>query len=137
MRVVLSIVPSSPNVVPLRAGSDGSGDAARASWAGLSAGERNAFREIARALGARLEGVDDTTFPEPPAPPAAPPPRPLEPAPVVPLKAVEAAPPPVAAAAPADAAPAAGSLPAPSPRRRNCSTPRCRRRRRPKASAGC
>ncbi|MDF2997047.1 MAG: sensor signal transduction histidine kinase [Xanthobacteraceae bacterium] len=93
VRVVLSIVPSSPNVVPLRAGSDGSGDAARASWAGLSAGERNAFREIARALGARLEGVDDITFPEPPAPPAAATPQPTEPAPVVPLRPTEAAPP--------------------------------------------
>ncbi|QJP17634.1 PAS domain S-box protein [Starkeya sp. ORNL1] len=97
VRVVLSIVPSSPNVVPLRAGSDGSGDAARASWAGLSAGERNAFREIARALGARLEGVDDTTFPEPPAPPAAQPPRPLEPSSVVQLKPAEATTPPAAA----------------------------------------
>ncbi|MCS0501000.1 PAS domain-containing sensor histidine kinase [Ancylobacter mangrovi] len=31
----------------------------RASWEGLSTGERNAFREIARALGARLEGEED------------------------------------------------------------------------------
>ncbi|HEY9213083.1 MAG TPA: histidine kinase dimerization/phospho-acceptor domain-containing protein, partial [Ancylobacter sp.] len=62
VRVTLSIVPSSPNVVPLRTGGgDGTprGDNVRASWEGLSNGERNAFREIARALGARLEGIDD------------------------------------------------------------------------------
>jgi PAS domain S-box-containing protein len=114
VRVVLSIVPSSPNVVPLRSGSDGSGDAARASWAGLSAGERNAFREIARALGARLEGVDDTTFPEPPAPLAAAAPRPLDPAPVVPLKAVGTTPPPIAEVAPAESA-LAPEVPRPEP----------------------
>ncbi|MBS9478753.1 ATP-binding protein [Ancylobacter radicis] len=61
VRVTLSIVPSSPNVVPLRSGVENGG--ARTSWEGLSTGERNAFREIARALGARLEGVED--FPEP------------------------------------------------------------------------
>lgn len=78
VRVTLSIVPTAPNVVPLRAPAsppNGNGEATRAdgvraSWEGLSTGERNAFREIARALGARLEGVDD--FPEPPAAPAAP-----------------------------------------------------------------
>lgn len=64
MRVTLSIVPSSPNVVPLRGGNgETSRESARSSWEVLSNGERNAFREIARALGARLEGVDD--FPEP------------------------------------------------------------------------
>ncbi|MFT0862669.1 PAS domain-containing sensor histidine kinase, partial [Ancylobacter sp. G4_0304] len=62
-RVTLSVVPASPNVVPLRSTENGRGDGARTSWEGLSNGERNAFREIARALGARLEGVDD----EPPA----------------------------------------------------------------------
>ena len=73
---MLSIVPSPPNVVPLRAGGEGAGDTVRTSWAGLSAGERNAFREIARALGARLEGLDDELTPEPlpvPPVPAAPP----------------------------------------------------------------
>ncbi|WP_454685240.1 PAS domain-containing sensor histidine kinase [Ancylobacter moscoviensis] len=65
VRVTLSIVPSAPNVVPLRGNGEGArtdngrGENARASWEGLSNGERNAFREIARALGARLEGVDD------------------------------------------------------------------------------
>lgn len=63
MRVTLSIVPSSPNVVPLRGPAE---NGARTSWEGLSTGERNAFREIARALGARLEGADD--FPEPARP---------------------------------------------------------------------
>ncbi|GAB4066625.1 hypothetical protein GCM10028812_15890 [Ancylobacter sonchi] len=62
-RPTLSLVPPIPNVVPLRAGETGRadgnrGDAARASWEGLSTGERNAFREIARALGARIEGMD-------------------------------------------------------------------------------
>ncbi|TCK31194.1 PAS domain S-box-containing protein [Ancylobacter aquaticus] len=60
VRVTLSLVPSPANVVPLRAGSQEAGrDNVRSSWEGLSTGERNAFREIARALGARLEGVDD------------------------------------------------------------------------------
>ena len=60
VRVTLSLVPSPANVVPLRAGNGEAGrDTARSSWEGLSTGERNAFREIARALGARLEGVDD------------------------------------------------------------------------------
>ncbi|WP_428029183.1 PAS domain-containing sensor histidine kinase [Ancylobacter sp.] len=83
MRVTLSLVPSPANVVPLRAGNGEAGrDNVRASWEGLSTGERNAFREIARALGARLEGVDDPADPaEPtsagPAPVAA---APLEPA---------------------------------------------------------
>ncbi|GLK85004.1 hypothetical protein GCM10017653_30740 [Ancylobacter defluvii] len=63
LRPTLSLVPPIPNVVPLRAGENGRadaarGDAARASWEGLSTGERNAFREIARALGARIEGMD-------------------------------------------------------------------------------
>ncbi|MDR6952795.1 PAS domain S-box-containing protein [Ancylobacter sp. 3268] len=62
-RPTLSLVPPIPNVVPLRAGEGNRadtarGDAARASWEGLSTGERNAFREIARALGARIEGMD-------------------------------------------------------------------------------
>ncbi|MCJ8143743.1 ATP-binding protein [Ancylobacter sp. A5.8] len=59
VRVTLSVVPASPNVVPLRSAETARGDGARSSWDGLSNGERNAFREIARALGARLEGVDD------------------------------------------------------------------------------
>ncbi|MFD2031764.1 PAS domain-containing sensor histidine kinase [Ancylobacter dichloromethanicus] len=68
VRVTLSLVPSPANVVPLRAGNGEAGrDNVRSSWEGLSNGERNAFREIARALGARLEGVDD------PADPSAPP----------------------------------------------------------------
>ncbi|WAC27358.1 ATP-binding protein [Ancylobacter sp. SL191] len=67
VRVTLSIVPSSPNVVPLRGPAE---NGARTSWEGLSTGERNAFREIARALGARLEGVED--FPEPARPSDAP-----------------------------------------------------------------
>lgn len=81
VRVTLSLVPSPANVVPLRAGSEPGRDAARSSWEGLSTGERNAFRDIARALGARLEGVDDlddtTAEPviEPPAPPRATPPE--------------------------------------------------------------
>ncbi|WP_371345194.1 histidine kinase dimerization/phospho-acceptor domain-containing protein [Ancylobacter sp. IITR112] len=73
MRVTLSLVPSPANVVPLRAGAAEPGrDAARSSWEGLSSGERTAFREIARALGARLEGVDDSepAAPEAPAPEA-------------------------------------------------------------------
>ncbi len=77
VRVTLSLVPSPANVVPLRAGSSEAGrDNVRSSWEGLSTGERNAFREIARALGARLEGVDDLVepaaeaAPEPPAPSA-------------------------------------------------------------------
>ncbi|MCK0209105.1 ATP-binding protein [Starkeya koreensis] len=83
VRVTLSIVPSAPNVVPLRgpaSPTNGHGDAradgVRASWEGLSTGERNAFREIARALGARLEGVDDFSEPStlPSAPPSAEPP---------------------------------------------------------------
>ncbi|WGD30312.1 histidine kinase dimerization/phospho-acceptor domain-containing protein [Ancylobacter sp. WKF20] len=67
VRVTLSIVPSSPNVVPLRGPAE---NGVRTSWEGLSTGERNAFREIARALGARLEGVED--FPEPARPSDAP-----------------------------------------------------------------
>ncbi|MDQ0512805.1 ATP-binding protein [Ancylobacter amanitiformis] len=61
VRVTLSIVPTAPNVVPLRAGVDSAParESARSSWEGLSSGELNAFREIARALGARLEGLDD------------------------------------------------------------------------------
>ncbi|MBS7539304.1 sensor histidine kinase [Ancylobacter lacus] len=59
-RVTLSTL-APINVIPLRSGAGDPNrlDAARASWAGLTAGERNAFREIARALGARLEGADD------------------------------------------------------------------------------
>ncbi len=59
-RVTLSTL-APVNVIPLRSGAGDPNrlDAARASWAGLTAGERNAFREIARALGARLEGADD------------------------------------------------------------------------------
>ncbi|QFR31642.1 PAS domain-containing protein [Ancylobacter sp. TS-1] len=121
VRVTLSIVPSSPNVVPLRAGhgaGNGTGageapraDGVRASWEGLSTGERNAFREIARALGARLEGVDD--FPAPPeAAPAEPEsfaaesfaPEPSAPQPSAPEPAAETPPP----AAPVAPAPAAG-----------------------------
>ena len=80
VRVTLSIVPSSPNVVPLRAGAEGapSREAPRTSWEGLSSGELNAFREIARALGARLEGVDDLP-PHPAEAPAAPPAAPAAP----------------------------------------------------------
>jgi PAS domain S-box-containing protein len=60
VRVTLSIVPSSPNVVPLRAGAENpQRDGLRTAWEGLSNGELNAFREIARALGARLEGVEE------------------------------------------------------------------------------
>ncbi|MGA0561111.1 PAS domain-containing sensor histidine kinase [Ancylobacter sp. VNQ12] len=61
VRVTLSIVPSSPNVVPLRAGTDSTParEGLRTAWEGLSNGELNAFREIARALGARLEGVEE------------------------------------------------------------------------------
>ncbi|MBS7542091.1 ATP-binding protein [Ancylobacter oerskovii] len=71
-RPTLSLVPPVPNVVPLRAGENGRadparGDAARASWEGLSTGERNAFREIARALGARIEGMDVESADLPPA----------------------------------------------------------------------
>lgn len=93
VRVTLSLVPSPANVVPLRAGGEPGRDAARSSWEGLSTGERNAFRDIARALGARLEGVDDlddtpaepvieTPAPTPEPPRATPPeaPRPVEPA---------------------------------------------------------
>lgn len=69
VRVTLSLVPSAPNVVPLRGNGE---NGVRASWEGLSNGERNAFREIARALGARLEGVDDD-FPPPAAPQPEPP----------------------------------------------------------------
>ncbi|MCK0196429.1 PAS domain S-box protein [Ancylobacter sp. 6x-1] len=57
----LTLAPGGRNVIPLRSGAGDPNrlDVARASWAGLTAGERNAFREIARALGARLEGADD------------------------------------------------------------------------------
>ena len=76
VRVTLSIVPSSPNVVPLRAGAENpQRDGLRTAWEGLSNGELNAFREIARALGARLEGVEEVPpTVEAPAemPPAAP-----------------------------------------------------------------
>ncbi|MBB3769718.1 PAS domain S-box-containing protein [Angulomicrobium tetraedrale] len=80
VRVTLSIVPTAPNVVPLRAGVESAParESARSSWEGLSSGELNAFREIARALGARLEGLDDThdtggspRIAEPHAPPPA------------------------------------------------------------------
>ena len=74
VRVTLSLVPSPANVVPLRAGGEPGRDAARSSWEGLSTGERNAFRDIARALGARLEGVDDLD--ETPAAPVIEPPAP-------------------------------------------------------------
>ncbi len=78
VRVTLSLVPSAPNVVPLRGNGE---NGVRASWEGLSNGERNAFREIARALGAKLEGVDED-FPPPAAPvepavPTTPPASPL------------------------------------------------------------
>jgi PAS domain S-box-containing protein len=86
VRVTLSLVPSAPNVVPLRGNGE---NGVRASWEGLSNGERNAFREIARALGAKLEGVDDELPPpaEPsPVEPAAPPAStaPIPPAPTAP-----------------------------------------------------
>lgn len=76
VRVTLSLVPSAPNVVPLRGNGE---NGVRASWEGLSNGERNAFREIARALGAKLEGVDDD-FPSPTEPAAQEPPEPPVPA---------------------------------------------------------
>ncbi|QIB35029.1 ATP-binding protein [Ancylobacter pratisalsi] len=58
--VVPPTPPKAPNVVQLHAEPPAPRPATiRASWEGLSTGERNAFREIARALGARLEGDDD------------------------------------------------------------------------------
>ncbi|MCB4769009.1 PAS domain S-box protein [Ancylobacter sp. Lp-2] len=132
-RPTLSLVPPIPNVVPLRAGENGRadaarGDAARASWEGLSTGERNAFREIARALGARIEGMDvdpaDTSSDEAPAadidiapaPPAASTStaaephtsRPSAPAPAAPTPAPPTSPPPAAAIAPAEPRPPEG-----------------------------
>ncbi|WP_029354276.1 ATP-binding protein [Bosea sp. 117] len=88
---------ASPKVVPLRAGNgdpqtrpearseaaqDGTG---RTPWAGLTAGERNAFRELARALGARLEGFDEPELPAAtvPAPGAAKPEPPVEAPPAI------------------------------------------------------
>jgi PAS domain S-box-containing protein len=100
VRVTLSLVPSAPNVVPLRGNGE---NGVRASWEGLSNGERNAFREIARALGAKLEGVDDdfppSAEPAPSEPVAQEPPEPLSPAPPAPT------PPPPAAELPAAAPP--------------------------------
>ncbi|MDQ0347277.1 PAS domain-containing protein [Ancylobacter vacuolatus] len=100
VRVTLSLVPSPANVVPLRAGSHEAGrDNVRSSWEGLSTGERNAFREIARALGARLEGVDDPAEPAPdsaPEPAQHPVPPAVDPASQMPATPAPAPPAPVA-----------------------------------------
>ncbi|HSI40852.1 MAG TPA: PAS domain-containing sensor histidine kinase [Xanthobacteraceae bacterium] len=68
----VAAAPASRNVVPLRPSDEAS---TRPPRGGLSPGERNAFHEIARALGARLEGA---TEPEPPEP------APISPPPVLP-----------------------------------------------------
>lgn len=66
LRPILSVVPPSKNVVPFRV--------AGPMRAGLSPVERTAFREIARALGARLEGDSEGEAarenPPPPPPPS-------------------------------------------------------------------
>ena len=122
LRPTLSLVPPIPNVVPLRAGENGRadaarGDAARASWEGLSTGERNAFREIARALGARIEGMDVDAADLPadlPTDPSANPPIDLPMPPSAgPSSDAPSTPP---AAEPASPPPAAAVPPAPEPR---------------------
>ncbi|WP_018389793.1 PAS domain-containing sensor histidine kinase [Ancylobacter sp. FA202] len=111
VRVTLSLVPSPANVVPLRAGSSEAGrDNVRSSWEGLSTGERNAFREIARALGAKLEGVDDLAEPAPDSESAQPP----APASVDPVAQTPATPAP-ATPAPAPPSPVAQDNADPAP----------------------
>lgn len=75
-RPTLSVVPPAKNVVPFR-GSPGAADKRPL----LTPVERTAFREIARALGAKAEGEEPSPTPELPAPGFGKPAPPVEPPP--------------------------------------------------------
>ncbi len=65
VRPQLTVVPTPKNVVPFRPQGNGGAD----KRPGLSSVERNAFQEIAKALGARLETPESAAEPAPPSPP--------------------------------------------------------------------